>query len=43
MQDLDHILEKLAGSYDETPYFSNALKWCASGYIRAAAHLYGIT
>lgn len=43
MQDLDQILEQLAGSYDETPYFSNAFKWCAPGYIRAAAHLYEIT
>lgn len=42
MQDLDQILERLADSYEETPYFSNAFKWCAPGYIRAAAHLYGV-
>lgn len=42
MQDLDQVLERLAASYEETPYLSNAFKWCAPGYIRAAAHLYGV-
>lgn len=43
MRGLDRILEQLANSYEEIPYFSNAFKWCAPGYIRAAAHMYGIT
>lgn len=42
MQNLDQVLERLADSYEETPYFSNAFKWCAPGYIRAAAYLYGV-
>src|SRR5690625_1770223 len=38
----DQFLTGLADSYDRQPYFSNVFPWSAPGYIRAAAHLYGI-
>ena len=38
----DQFLAGLAESYDRQPYFSNVFPWSAPGYVRAAAHLYGI-
>lgn len=35
-------LESLKASYEQVPYLSNAFKWCAPGYLRAVAHLYGV-
>lgn len=38
----DQFLSNLAESYDRQPYFSNVFPWSAPGYVRAAAHLYGL-
>ncbi len=43
MQKLEsQFLAGLAESYDRQPYFSNVFPWSAPGYVRAAAHLYGV-
>src|SRR5690625_669955 len=34
--------DSLADAYDQPPYFSHVVHSSAPGYIRAAAHLYGI-
>lgn len=36
------LLDSMADAYDQQPYFSHVFPWSAPGYIRAAAHLYGI-
>ena len=43
MQELySDFLARLADSYNRQPYFSNVFPWSAPGYLRAAAHLYGL-
>src|SRR5699024_12290083 len=43
MQELySDFLARLADSYNRQPYFSNVFPWGAPGYLRAAAHLYGL-